>query len=124
MSDDKFAFGVNVFGPSGYFGTQLIIDKNSLIQDASPLAYYSPVYPNYYTIYPISSFNRNCMDMEANDWSPNTNRAYADNIILFNICGNPSSNNVSIDASPVPILRSYIPVLLISLITLKVKQTS
>ena len=111
ISDDKFVFGVNLFGPREALGTQAVVmDKNNMIQNNTDVTYsYSPIYEEYYTIYPVSSSNTDCMYMEANDYSGLPDISFTEGIALFEVCGNPTTNNLEINVNRIPILTSYLP---------------
>ena len=113
ISNDKLVFGVNLFlRENQYLGAQaVIVDKNSMIQNNNTIEYeQSPIYEEYYTIYPVSS-NTDCMYMEANDYGGPllTNLESTGGIALFVICGNPTTNNLEINVNNVPVLTSYLP---------------
>jgi hypothetical protein len=113
VNNNNFVFGVNVFRQPDqtYLGTQaVIIDKNSLVQETTSIPIYrSPFYGEYYTIYPITS-DTDCMYMQANDYDIRFSLpSSVDNVILFNVCGSPSTNDIKINTYKIPIPNSLLP---------------
>jgi hypothetical protein len=108
INNNYYAFGVNIFG--SVTGTQAVImDKNDLIEGTPSVAYYSPIYTDYSTMYPITS-DTECMYMQAAEWSMVSGPPFVDGVILVNFCGDPSTNDLNITLERIPIPISNIPV--------------
>jgi hypothetical protein len=108
INNDKFAIGVNIFkNIGGYLGTQaVIIDKKDLLNNDTLSIYRSPFFSNYYTIVPVTS-NTKCLYMEANNWDLTT--TYVNGIVLYEVCGNPSTNNVSLNKKEIDMQSILLP---------------
>ena len=119
VSNDKFVFTVNDFPieGEGFLGTQIIVaDKNSMINGQNLSFVMTNPDPKYFTLLPVrSDSSEECMYLSSTDTrTSNSFQPKFTSIHLFNICGNPSSNNVQIQhlkqikmsPAPLPILAS------------------
>jgi len=119
VSNDKFVFTVNDFPieGEGYLGTQIIVaDKNSMISGQNFSFVMTNPEPKYFTLLPVrSDSSEECMYLSSTDTrTSNSLQPKFTSIHLFNICGNPSSNNVKIQhlkqikmsPAPLPVLAS------------------
>lgn len=110
INNNKLGIGVNIFkSTGGYLGTQaILIDKNDLLNDdASISPYFSSIFPNYYTIVPVSS-DTECLHMEANNWDLRTE--HVDGIVVFEACGNPTTSNFILNEKQIKTQRLLLPV--------------
>jgi hypothetical protein len=119
VSNDKFVFTVNDFPieGEGFLGTQIIVaDKNSMINGQNLSFVMTNPDPKYFTLLPVrTGTSEECMYLSSTDTrTSNSLQPKFTSIHLFNICGNPSSNNVQIQhlkqikmsPAPLPVLAS------------------
>jgi hypothetical protein len=112
LSKDKLVFGINLYIKyldnksnikSNYTGTEsIVLDKDALLNNQTKKsAYFSPLYKDYFTIFPVNSLNTDCLNMEASSFD--SKGYFVNKIILFKTCGIPSKENVKIDMHEVPV---------------------